>query len=99
MNVRRRTDLGSYPRNYPTMDDYRFGTPLVHLDTRNMKKLSHKDLIIALGVLVAAVIVITSVYFKDTTDARNSMRAPEKKVKPAAIINTVLQKLSAHTSL
>lgn len=63
-----------------------------------MKKLSHKDLIIALGVLVAAVIIISSVYFKDGNAERNSMKVPEKKIKPAAILKAVVQKFSSHTS-
>ena len=81
------------------MDDFRFGTRLVHLDTRKMKKLSHKDLVIVLGILVAAFIILTTVYFKDGVVETNSMKVPEKTVRPAAIISTVLQKLSAHTSL
>jgi hypothetical protein len=63
-----------------------------------MKKLSHKDLIIALGVLVAAVIIFTSVYFSDARG--ETMKAtPGKKVKPAAILKTVMRKLTTHTSL
>jgi hypothetical protein len=81
------------------MVDFGFGTRLVHLDTRKMKKLSYKDLIVVLGILVAAFIILTTVYFKDGIGQTNSMKAPEKKVKPAAIINTVLQKLTQHTSL
>lgn len=81
------------------MVDFEFGTRLVHLDTRKMKKLSYKDLIVVLGVLVAAFIILTTVYFNDGTVHTNSMKAPEKKVKPAAIINTVLQKLNQHTSI
>jgi hypothetical protein len=80
------------------MVDFEFGTRLVHLETRKMKKLSHKDLIIALGILVAAFIIFT-VYFKDGIVQTNSMKAPDKKVKPAAIINSVLQKFTQHTSL
>ncbi len=80
------------------MVDFGFGTWLVHLDTRKMKKLSHKDLIIALGILVAAFIILT-VYFKDGIVETNSMKAPEKKVRPAAVINTVIQKLNSHPSL
>jgi hypothetical protein len=57
-----------------------------------MKKLTYKDLIIALGVLVAAVIIFSSVYFSD--DKSNSVKVPGKKVKPAAILNTVVRKFS-----
>ena len=81
------------------MVDFRFGTRLVHLDTRNMKKLSYKDLIVVLGVLVAALIILTTVYFKDGVVETNSMKTPEKKIKPAAILNTVMQKLTSRTTL
>jgi len=59
-----------------------------------MKKLSYKDLIIALGVLVAAVIIVTTVYFSDDKGASVKM-APGKKVKPAAIMNSVVRKFSS----
>jgi hypothetical protein len=82
------------------MVDFSFGTPLVHLDTRKMKKLSHKDVIIALGVLVAAIIVITTVFFKDAAAANNSVKVvPERKIKPAAILKTVVQKFSSRSSI
>jgi len=81
------------------MVDFGFGTRLVHLDTRKMKKLSYKDMIIVLGILVAAFIILTTIYFKDGIVETNSMKAPEKKVRPAAIINTVMRKFITNTSL
>ncbi|GHM98527.1 hypothetical protein WSM22_00170 [Cytophagales bacterium WSM2-2] len=81
------------------MVDFEFGTRLVHLVARQMKRLSHKDLIIALGILVAAVIIITSVYAKDSTAETKVLKVvPEKKVKPAAVIHKALQKLSSRAS-
>ncbi len=78
------------------MVDFKVGTALVHLDARKMKKLSLKDLIIALGVLVAAVIIIVSVFFKDVKAASGAVKiVPEKKVKPAAILETVVKKFSS----
>lgn len=63
-----------------------------------MKRLSYKDLIIALGVLVAAVIILTTVVFSDAK--KESVKvAPGKKVKPAAIFNTLVRKFSTHVSL
>ena len=62
-----------------------------------MKKLTYKDLIMVLGVLVAGAIILTSVYFSDTK--KESVKvAPGKKVKPAAILNTVVRKFTTHTS-
>ena len=63
----------------------------------NMKRLTYKDLIIALGVLVAAVIIFSSVYFSDSKS--NSVKVPGKKVKPAAILNTVVRKFSTRIRL
>lgn len=78
------------------MVDFKVGTALVHLDARKMKKLSHKDLIVALGILVAIVILIVSVYFKDVKVGTGAEKiVPEKKVKPAAIIETVVKKFSS----
>lgn len=78
------------------MVDFKVGTALVHLDARKMKKLSHKDLIVALGILVAIVILIVSVYFKDVKVGSGAEKiVPEKKVKPAAILETVVRKFSS----
>jgi hypothetical protein len=83
------------------MVDFTFGTPLVLLDARKtkMKRLSHKDLIIALGILVAAAIVFTSVYFKEIGAETKAVKStPEKKIKPAAILKTMVHKFSSHTA-
>jgi hypothetical protein len=82
------------------MVDFSFGTPLVYLVTSKMKKPSYKDLIIALGVVVAAFIIVTSLYFKDGNTERNSMKVgSEKKIKPAAILKAVVKKFSSHSSI
>jgi hypothetical protein len=63
-----------------------------------MKKLSYKDLIIALGILVAAFIIVTSVYFKGPGSNEKAVKInSEKKIKPAAILNQVVQKLTSST--
>lgn len=60
-----------------------------------MKRLSHRDFIIALGILVAAVIILTTVYFSDVKGENKSVKiAPDKKIKPAVILKTVVQKFS-----
>ena len=58
-----------------------------------MKRLSQKDLIIVLGVAVAVIIIITSIYFKET-QPHNATQFPEKKVKPTVLIKKVLEKLA-----
>jgi len=67
-----------------------------------MKKLSHKDLIIALGVAVAAIIIISSIYFKDSagqSQRTSTQPIPEKKVRPTVLVKKVLEKLSAKTRI
>ena len=61
-----------------------------------MKKLSQKDLIIALGIAVAAIIVISSLYFKENLvqNERSSRPVPAGKAKPTVLVKKVLEKLS-----
>ncbi|HTH56449.1 MAG TPA: hypothetical protein VL728_10430 [Cyclobacteriaceae bacterium] len=61
-----------------------------------MKKLTYKDLIMVLGVLVAGAIIVTSVYFSDAK--KDSVKVPGKKVKPAAILNTVVSKFTSRAT-
>ncbi len=67
-----------------------------------MKKLSQKDFIIALGVAVAAIIIVFSLYFKDSAaqSVRSSTKpTPEKKIKPTVLMKKVLEKLAARTRI
>ncbi|HLZ17938.1 MAG TPA: hypothetical protein VKQ08_12890 [Cyclobacteriaceae bacterium] len=67
-----------------------------------MKKLSRKDLIIALGVAVAAVIVISSIFFKDSagqSQRTSTQPTPERKVKPTVLVKKVLEKLASKTRI
>ena len=53
-------------------------------------------MIIALGILVAAVVIITSVYATDI-GAQSKVKVPEKKVKPAAVLKNVVEKFASHS--
>jgi len=66
-----------------------------------MKRLSHKDLIIALGIAVAAIILISSIYLKDSVqNERSSTKpVPSEKAKPTVLIKKVLEKLASRTHL
>jgi len=67
-----------------------------------MKKLSQKDFIIALGVAVAAIIIVFSMYFKDSSaqSIRSSAKpTPEKKIKPTVLVKKVLEVLASRTHL
>jgi len=68
----------------------------------NLKRLSQKDLIIALGIAVAAIIIISSVYLKDSagqSQGSSTKPIPEKKVKPIVLVKKVLEKLAAKTKI
>ena len=67
-----------------------------------MKRLSHKDLIIALGIAVAAVILVSSIYFNENS-ARNERSSrqpvPAGKAKPTVLIKKVFEKLASKAHL
>jgi hypothetical protein len=62
-----------------------------------MKRLSHKDLIIALGIAVAAIIVVSSIYFNDASKSERSSSKPlpTGKTKPTVLIKKALEKLAS----
>jgi hypothetical protein len=63
-----------------------------------MKRLSHKDLIIALGIAVAVLILISSIYFNESTgkNVRSSNHpVPTGKTKPTVLIKKALEKLAS----
>jgi hypothetical protein len=66
-----------------------------------MKRLSHKDLIIALGIAVAAIILISSIYFNDPGKSERSSTKPMStgKAKPTVLIKKVLDKLTSKAHL
>jgi hypothetical protein len=67
-----------------------------------MKRLSHKDLIIALGIAVAAIIIITSIYVKDNAgqgERSSTQPVPAGKVKPTVLVKKTLEKLASLTHL
>ena len=65
-----------------------------------MKKLSQKDLIIALGIAVAAIIIITGIYFKDSSaQTRHSTQFPQKKAKATVLVKKFLEKLAPKTHI
>jgi len=66
-----------------------------------MKRLSHKDLIIALGVAVAAIILISTIYFKEPgkSECSSTKPMPTGKAKPTVIIKKALEKLASKAHL
>jgi hypothetical protein len=63
-----------------------------------MKKLSQKDLIIVLGIAVAAIIVVTSIYFRDNSlQHRSSNTLPGKAAKPAVLVKKVFGRFVSKT--
>ncbi len=67
-----------------------------------MKKLSRKDLTIVLGILVAAIILVVSVYFKDSALLNENISGNailEKKIRPTVVMKKVLEKISSKVNL
>jgi hypothetical protein len=92
----------AYLEIYPTLVDFKIGTRLVAFASINkMKKLSHKDLIIMLGVAVAAIIIVSSIYLKDSGQSRRSATqpVPERKIKPTVLIKKALERFTSKTHI
>ncbi len=67
-----------------------------------MKKLSHKDLIIALGIAVAAIILVFSIYFNENPsqgERSSTQPVPAGKVKPTVLLKKALEKLASKAHL
>jgi len=64
-----------------------------------MKRLSHKDLIIALGIAVAAIILVSSIYLNDKSERSSAKPVPAGKAKPTVLIKKVLEKLASKAHL
>jgi len=67
-----------------------------------MKKLSYKDLIIALGIAVAAIIVISSIYAKENSgqyERSSTQPVPSVKSKPTVLIKKMLERFASRTQL
>jgi hypothetical protein len=65
--------------------------------TNSAMKSHTKTLILLLGVLVAAAILIASVYFKDTAvvhDGNSGTSIPQKKGQPEVILKKALERFS-----
>jgi uncharacterized protein YpmB len=67
-----------------------------------MKRLSHKDLIIALGIAVAAIILVSSIYFNESmgkNERSSKQPVPTGKTKPTVLIKKALEKLASKAHL
>ncbi len=59
------------------MDDFKLGTTIVDLDAVKMK-LSYRDLLLLLGILVALIIGITTLVYKEGTSYGREISIPLK---------------------
>ena len=67
-----------------------------------MKRLSHKDLIIVLGIAVAAIILVSSIYFNENSsksERSSTQPVPAGKAKPTVLIKKVFEKLASRAHL
>jgi len=67
-----------------------------------MKRLSHKDLIIALGIAVAAIILVSSIFFNENSiqsERSTAQPIPAGKAKPTVLIKKVLERFASRAHL
>jgi hypothetical protein len=75
--------------------DYRFGIEIV--DLVNVKtKLSYKDFLLLVGVLVAVIIALTTWVYTENLPEATQMTPPSKKSSLMANPSAVVQKLLDH---
>lgn len=78
------------------MVDFKTGITIVALDTVKMR-LSHRDLLLLLGILVAAIIAVTTVIYQESTNYNKQTSAPQKSslnISPAVIVKRLFEKVS-----
>lgn len=62
-------------------------------------KLSHKDYLLALGILVAVIVMLTTLVYKDTInpESKNKENTPQQKtgfnVSPSVLLKKVFEKV------
>ena len=62
-------------------------------------KLSHKDYLLALGILVAVIVMLTTLVYKDTInpESKNMENTPQQKtgfnVSPSVVLKKVFEKV------
>ncbi len=67
-----------------------------------MKRFSHKDLILTLGVLVALIIVLAAIYLKETpllNDNTSEYEKHQKKIEPSVIIQKFITRAASSLHL
>jgi hypothetical protein len=85
--------------NYPLLDDYKFGTVIVDLTPKMIKKFSYKDLLLLLGILVAVIVTLTTLVYKENSTEANSIApAPplpkaSSMTEPLKIANKLFEKV------
>ena len=83
------------------MDDFTAGTTLVALDIVKMK-LSHRDLLLLLGILVALIIGLTTLVYQDSTTYGRQTSTPAKSSlnnSPAVLVKKLLEKADMRSIL
>ena len=81
-------------RKYPVMDDYISGRSFGNLLLKMHLKLSHKDLILLIGIVVAVVIALTTWIYSDSSSSI-SISNGKGKSTASLVINKFLKKTEA----
>ena len=83
------------------MDDFTTGTTLVALETVKMK-LSHRDLLLLLGILVALIIGLTTLVYQESTNYGRQTSTPAKSglnSSPAVMVKKLIEKVDIRSVL
>lgn len=84
----------SQSKNYPYLVDFMTGTTMVALAIRSMK-LTSKDILLLLGILVAVIITLTTIVYSERTSptsaTQNDVRPSEKtSLNSSTIVKKVI---------
>ena len=79
------------------MVDFNSGTYFGYLNIEMKLKLSHKDYLLALGILVAVVIMLTTLVYTETVNPETKTEAPQRKtglnVSPSVIMKKIFDRV------
>jgi len=84
---------------YPVLADYRTGSNFGNLFKAMKLKLSHKDLILLIGIAVAVVIAFTTWVYRDMRSNASLTKPQEKKTSLEIPATSMIQKLIRKTGV
>lgn len=90
-----------YPSNYPTLVDFKSGIDFGKFGAFNKMKLrlSHKDYLLAFGILVAVIVMLTTLVYTEVAhpESKNREVTPQRKsglhISPSVILKKAFEKV------